>query len=686
MASCPGSPRRRGEVEPDGEAAQLMATVRGASCPSPDPAESPLRSSSPAAPSADAKSSESPVRFLWTIRKITILTFFSGIYTQIDGDIMIPYLYTRVRCCPPSLSGKYNISAADARDYYNNSVFFYNGSTLVLPPDFDGKLPACGDPSDSQRGLPRLDKASDMWGHSEHCENFPYVQDASQRVIAGYTPLKICIQVLFLPTAGALSDCHGRRPVLLMGICGVVLGMAFFFFDTLISSRADYWLYLSALVMSTQAWSVPVGLAYIADIVPAERRAAVYPVWSGFTALGPLVGYVVSFVCLRLYLTDYRDFWMALSAVGVGLCVYCITVLPESLPKHLRAASLDWGKANPLRHYASGWALFRRDSVMFGVMALVFWLMFGLFGFLSIVFNFLVGSLNFKQENAVLPNIVGQVSQFAFSVLNAVVMPRWGPWNSFTFGLFVLAAGLLTYGAGSILLLDYAGEQWGRAAPFVAQALCSGGAGFAVPAYMTIASCRIPEDEQAKAQSIIVLSGALGLAAGTAFFSLIYDSTHRGWTSAVPALIGAGVLFCCSLGSWSLGQHAALTPPPEPLPRWPPRKHKTGLCKHGALPECCLRCHPGLMRRNAQAAAARMARCSVTAGVTAMHAPIDGAPAPHGSQRPESERLQPRQSAAPPSYDAARVDGAEERPAPEALELPLAKEGAGRPPRQDPQP
>ena len=83
------------------------------------------------------------------------------------------------------------------------------------------------------------------------------------------------------PILGALSDTYGRRPVLLLGFCG----LAFSFLATAIVT--SLWLLVAVrLVSGAMQANLSVSNAYVADITPPEERAR------RFGMLGAMFGLV----------------------------------------------------------------------------------------------------------------------------------------------------------------------------------------------------------------------------------------------------------------------------------------------------------------------------------------------------------------------------------------------------------
>ena len=140
------------------------------------------------------------------------------------------------------------------------------------------------------------------------------------------------------PILGALSDKLGRRPILLLGFCGVAVN----FFMT--AAATSIWmLVLSRVVGGCMQANAAVANAYVADITPPEDRARRFGLLGamfgiGFI-LGPVLGGLLGGIDLRL------PFWVA-GALALLNLAYGVLVLPESLPPSRRKA-LDWGRVNP---------------------------------------------------------------------------------------------------------------------------------------------------------------------------------------------------------------------------------------------------------------------------------------------------------------------------------------------------
>lgn len=141
------------------------------------------------------------------------------------------------------------------------------------------------------------------------------------------------------PILGALSDAYGRRPILLIGFCG--LGVVFF--ATAFAS-ALWMLIVARLVGGAMQANMAVANAYVADITPPELRARRFGILGAMTGVGFIIGPVMGGL---LGTHDVRLPFLVGGTLAMINLVYGCVVLPESLPPD-RRRPFRWRSATPL--------------------------------------------------------------------------------------------------------------------------------------------------------------------------------------------------------------------------------------------------------------------------------------------------------------------------------------------------
>jgi multidrug resistance protein len=146
-------------------------------------------------------------------------------------------------------------------------------------------------------------------------------------------------QFLTIPILGALSDRYGRRPVLLIGIAGEVVGYLLFGTATSLTM-----LYLSRLVAGGSSGNIGAAQAYIADISSPRERTRSFGLLGAAVSVGFLFG-----PALGGFLGQY-DLRLPAFAAAALVVVNFISVLvwlPESLPVELRSSRSLTAGLNP---------------------------------------------------------------------------------------------------------------------------------------------------------------------------------------------------------------------------------------------------------------------------------------------------------------------------------------------------
>jgi DHA1 family tetracycline resistance protein-like MFS transporter len=239
------------------------------------------------------------------------------------------------------------------------------------------------------------------------------------------------------PILGGLSDRYGRRPVLLIGFCGLALN----FFATALST-ALWMLVVVRLVGGAMQANQAVASAYVADITPAPERARRFGLLGAMFGLGfilgPVMGGLLGHIDLQL------PFFAAGTLALVNL-LYGTFVLPESLPPQNRRA-FEWKRANPISAMQALVRLKGAGSLV-AVIALSGLAQFVLYTtwVLYTTFKFGWGPL----ENGWSLAVVGVASVLVQGVLLGRLLKRFSPQRLALMGLLSSTVAYVLYGAAT---------------------------------------------------------------------------------------------------------------------------------------------------------------------------------------------------------------------------------------------
>jgi DHA1 family tetracycline resistance protein-like MFS transporter len=157
------------------------------------------------------------------------------------------------------------------------------------------------------------------------------------------------------PVLGALSDAHGRRPVLLLGFCGLALS----YLATGLATAL--WMLIAVRVVSGALMAnMSVSNAYVADITPPEDRGRRFGMLGAMFGIGFILGPVLGGLFGAV---DVRLPFIVAGCLALVNFAYGWFVLPESLPPERRRPFVP--KA------ATPWRAFRGLAELQGVGRLV---------------------------------------------------------------------------------------------------------------------------------------------------------------------------------------------------------------------------------------------------------------------------------------------------------------------------
>jgi MFS transporter, DHA1 family, tetracycline resistance protein len=333
------------------------------------------------------------------------------------------------------------------------------------------------------------------------------------------------------PILGALSDSYGRRPVLLLGFCGLALN----FFATALST-AMWMLIASRLVGGAMQANAAVANAYVADISAPHERAKRFGMLGamfgiGFI-LGPVLGGVLGGMNLQL------PFFVAGGLSLVNL-LYGWFVLPESLPVE-RRRPFEWKAANPL-------VSLRALAQLKGVGSLVAVLAFsGLAQFVLYTTWVLYATFKFgwgPSENGWSLAAVGVMSVLVQGVLLGRLLKRYSPQRLALMGLVSSVLAHALWGAAT--------EGWMMYAVIFANLL-----GFAVASTMqSIVSSAADESNQGQTMgavsSLNSLMAVIAPVIGAPLLGMVSHLPPGDWRIGAPMYFCSALLLAALLLAWA---------------------------------------------------------------------------------------------------------------------------------------
>ena len=328
------------------------------------------------------------------------------------------------------------------------------------------------------------------------------------------------------PLLSALSDRYGRRPLLLLGFCGLAIN----FFATAMAS-ALWMLVASRVVGGAMQANAAVAQAYVADISTPEQRTKRFGALGamfgiGFI-LGPALGGTLGGISIHL------PFYVAGGLALLNLA-YGVLVLPESLPQS-RRRPVSWRAANPFLALKS-LAQMKGVGLLVGVLACA-----GLAQFTLYTTWVLYGSFRFgwgPAENGWSLFAVGIVSALVQGVLLGRLLKRFTRERLAVWGLVSSSLAFLLWGLAT--------EGWQMYAVIAANVL---GAVIAPSLQGVISNAA---DARSQGQAMGAASGLQSLMAviapvlGAPLLGMVAHLPRQDWR------VGAPFFFCAALQALAL--------------------------------------------------------------------------------------------------------------------------------------
>ncbi|HZE56553.1 MAG TPA: TCR/Tet family MFS transporter [Chthoniobacterales bacterium] len=353
------------------------------------------------------------------------------------------------------------------------------------------------------------------------------------------------MQFLFSPMLGVLSDQVGRRPVVLLSNLGLGL-------DYIVMALAPTigWLFVGRVISGITAASITTGTAYVADVVPPEKRAGAFGMIGaafgvGFV-LGPALGGLLGNSDPRL------PFWVA-GALSLANAIYGYFVLPESLPPEKRKA-FTLRRANPvgsLLLLRSHPELFRLATIQFiGYVAHEVFNVWALYTIFRYAWR--EGTIGLSLAT------VGVCSIVISSWLVPAMVSRFGERRTLYIGQFFGALGMVFAG------LAPNGKFFFASIPVMMLWTISS------PAAQGMMTRRVSESEQGELQGAISSLTSLAWIIGPTLFTFTFAyfiEPARGWNApGAPWYLGGFLLFVAMFMATRIPKLESQSIPPTAAP------------------------------------------------------------------------------------------------------------------------
>src|SRR6266581_3783334 len=356
------------------------------------------------------------------------------------------------------------------------------------------------------------------------------------------------MQLFFSPVLGVLSDRFGRRPVILLSNLGLGLD-----YIVMALSPTIGWLFIGRIISGITASSIPTAMAYIADVVPKEKRAGAFGMIGvafgvGFI-LGPGVGGPLADISPRL------PFWVA-AGFSLANWLYGYIFVPESL-RHEHRKEFTLRRANPigslvlLRSHPELWKLATLQFLAYiSHEVFVIWALYAIYRY---AWNQSMIGISLA--------IVGIFTAAISGGLTGRIVAWLGEKRTLCIGQFFGALGMVIAG------LARTGAGYMASIPVISMWNIS------FPAAQGMMTHRVSEREQGELQGAISSLRSIAFVIGPFLFSWTFawfiDPRHSFHVPAAGYYLAAALLFTAMLMATGIKQPdfaAAKSPLPDRVP------------------------------------------------------------------------------------------------------------------------
>ena len=244
------------------------------------------------------------------------------------------------------------------------------------------------------------------------------------------------MQLLFAPIWGRLSDKHGRKPAILLGLLGNAVALVGFGF-----AKTYGWLFIARCGAGIASAAVlPSVMAYVADITTAEERGRGMGLMGAAMGLGFILGPAIGGV-----MGSHNMPFFVAGGLSLLTFLFALVLLPESLQKGLTDAELE-----DRHEWISPREIFRQTTLKSPLTPLFLVAFFSTFSFSGLEMTFPL----FIEDRW---NYGEREMGWMFMFMGAIVVPLQGGWLGRLINRFgerrIILIGLLLNALGMVLLL-----------------------------------------------------------------------------------------------------------------------------------------------------------------------------------------------------------------------------------------
>jgi MFS family permease len=357
-------------------------------------------------------------------------------------------------------------------------------------------------------------------------------------------------QFAFTPLIGALSDRHGRKPVITVCVAGSVLGLGLFAITLSVDWQSIPWaagsliplalLFAGRLVDGVSGGTAATAGAVLADISTPENRARAFGLIGVAFGLGFILGPAFGGVLAGFNVT--LPVWVATGFALMNLLLVLL-LLPETHPPEARQAMPRKRDLNPLTALKR---VFTNPQVR--RLCAAFFLFFLAFnGFTAVLVLYFKQAFNWGPGLATMAFlVVGVVATVVQGGLIGPLVKRFGEWRLTLAGLGFVITGCL--------LIPLANRGNATSVVFSAVAILALGTGLVTPCLRALVSRRLGEGGQGAALGSLQGLQSLGSFIGPPLAGLSYDLLGQRSPFWLGIAVLAGVATLVAGGLPSSGQ------------------------------------------------------------------------------------------------------------------------------------